>query len=184
METFNPRVPIDETKTYKVDKFLMLFKDIGGEHTFLPGGRFFVLHGKHLKLLVKKSASIEYDEDDDIVNENYNNTDFVKSKKKRDVCFLSTMTTRDTVIAHYKKIFFSRNKSSKSFEAFNNLCIKVRNQRYNNRLTFNYLVVKQIQCNRCQNKCVYEALKKFYNMESKCVDQLNRLIAQEYERRV
>ncbi|UYE99051.1 MAG: lef-2 [Betabaculovirus sp.] len=160
----------------------MLFKDIGGEHTFLPGGRYFLMLGKHLKLLVKKSASIEYDEEDDIMNENYNNTDFVKSKKKRDVCFLSTMTNRDTLIAHYNKIFFTHNKSSKSFEAFTNLCIKVRNKRYNNRLTFNYLVLKQLQCNQCQNKCVHEALKKFYFMESKCVGQVDRLIAQEDER--
>ncbi|UXX41839.1 lef-2 [Psilogramma increta granulovirus] len=175
METFNPRLPIDETKTYKVDKFLMQFNEIGGQHTFLPGGRYFVLYGKQLQLLLKKSASFEEDND--------TNANYVKSRKKKNVCFLSTMTSRNTLIAHYKEIFFTHKKSTKSFEAFNNLCIRVRNQRYNNRLTFNYLVIKQLQCDRCLNKCVHEALKRFYNMDNKCVNQIDRLIAQEYNER-
>lgn len=175
---FNPRLHIDETKTYIVDKLLMQFNDIGGEHTFLPGGRYFLMLGKRLKLLVEKSASFEDDDECD-TNKNFN---YVKSRKKKNVCFRATMNNRTALIAHYNKIFFTHNKSSKSFEAFTNLCIKVRNKRYNNRLTFNYLVLKQLQCNQCQNKCVHEALKKFYFMESKCVGQVDRLIAQEDER--
>nr|ARX71373.1 late expression factor 2 [Erinnyis ello granulovirus]ARX71503.1 late expression factor 2 [Erinnyis ello granulovirus] len=175
METFHPRIPIDATKTYKVDKFLMKFQSIGGEHTFLPGGRYFVMLGKQLKLLVEQSMSFEDDE----------TTECAISNKKKNVCFLSVLNSRDTIIAHYKRVLFNyHSKPTKSLEAFNNLCIKVRNKRYNNRLTFNYFVVKRLQCIQCQNKCVYEALRKFYNMESKCVNQVDRLIAQEHERGV
>lgn len=102
----------------------------------------------------------------------------VYSKKKMNACFLSTMNDRRALIEQYKKLFYSR-PNANTKQAFDNLCVRPRTKRYANRLSFNYLVVKNLQCESCVNKCVYDALKKFYLMDKKCVAQVDSLVAKE-----
>nr|AGS18796.1 LEF-2 [Pieris rapae granulovirus] len=168
-EIYHPRIPIDTSKTYKVDKFLRRWNDVGPNSAFLPGGRYFIISGKFLPMLVQKSPNFEEEEE----------TEIIMNKNKKNVCFLPFMHDRQMIIEKYKKLFYSGVNARKSEEAFKNLCIRVRLKRYSNRLSFNYLIVKQLQCSECKNKCVYNALKKFYNMESKCVAQLDDLLSRE-----
>ncbi|ABC61163.1 LEF-2 [Choristoneura occidentalis granulovirus] len=166
MEEYHPRVAIDETKTYKIDKFLRRFNNIGANNTFLPGGRYFVMSGKTLKMLVEKSPDFE---EEQLI---------IQDAKKRNVCFLGVLDDRNDLIGLYRKLFYT-NRNPKSLQAFNNLCVRVRKQRYTNRQCFNYLIVKQLQCKTCENACVYKALKNFYKQEKKCVAQVDNLIAKE-----
>lgn len=168
MECYHNNTIIQHHKIYKVDKFLRRWNDVGANTTFVSGGRYFVILGKNLELLIKRSA--EFEDEEEIT---------WKSKKKRNFCFLQVMNNRHALIEQYKKLFYTSPKPSKTQQAFNNLCIRPRKNRYNNRQSFNYLVYKQLQCQNCKNKCVFEALKTFYLMDSKCVSQLKSLFSKD-----
>ncbi|QOD39997.1 lef-2 [Matsumuraeses phaseoli granulovirus] len=168
LETFNPRHEIDVTKIYKVDFFLRRWKDVNPNCTFLPGGRYFVASGKSLKAMIERSFSLEEGDEQEVVTK----------RKKKDVCFLKILYNRRLVYEQYRKLFYSR-PNARTEEAFKNLYIRPRNKRYSNRQSFSYLIVKQLQCKNCQNQCVYEALKRFYMMDSKCVAEVDNLVTKE-----
>nr|ALN41958.1 lef-2 [Cnaphalocrocis medinalis granulovirus] len=52
------------------------------------------------------------------------------------------------------------------------MCERKRKNRYNDRLIFNYYVIKNFQCTNCNNSCIFNALKLYYKKDSKCVNQL------------
>nr|AUF82037.1 late expression factor-2 [Cryptophlebia leucotreta granulovirus] len=160
---FHPRLPVESDKIYKVDIFLMRWANINLNTSFLPGGRFFLVSGICLKNLIKKSKSFE------------EHKEMVYDVKKTNVCF-QTYTNREDIIKIYRKIFYSKS-NAKTEESFKKLCIRPRTNRYACRLSFNYLVVKRLQCCECNNICVYDALKLFYLMDSKCVKQVDNLVA-------
>nr|AAB64421.1 late expression factor 2 homolog lef-2 [Cydia pomonella granulovirus] len=163
-ETYHPRRAIDPPKLYKVDMFLRHWVNVNGNTAFLPGGRYFLVVGRCLLNLVEKSKSFE------------EHTKVEENAKKVKVCFEDCGGNREAIIAKFRKLFYSR-PNAKTEPSFNKLCVRPRRQRYACRLSFNFLVVKRLQCCRCDNKCVYDALKRFYKMDSKCVSQVDGLVA-------
>nr|UYX49667.1 LEF-2 [Darna trima granulovirus] len=166
-EQYNPRHAIEIDKMYCVDKLIGKWNDVGPNQKFLPGGRYFIIPGRNLQMLVK------------LENDYNNKQKTYKVNKKRNVCFVNSLTDRQAIIKQYEKIFYSRSYKLKSEPSFRNLCIRPRNKRYLNRRSFSYLVVKQLQCLKCNNVCVYDALKIFYLMDDKCVDEVNALADKE-----
>ncbi|AEB00317.1 lef-2 [Clostera anachoreta granulovirus] len=172
LEVYHPRRPVDRTKTYKVDVFMRRWVTVGPDVTFIQGGRYFVLSGKNLDVLVKKSPT--FDEEVSVYGTSSS------TSNKRDVCFLGCLGDRQALIDKYNKLFYSRTTGGlKSETAFKKLCVRPRRNRYANRLTFNYLIVKRLKCDACSNVCVYDALKMFYNMDDKCVAQVDDLVSRE-----
>ncbi|AKN80716.1 late expression factor 2 [Diatraea saccharalis granulovirus] len=168
MEVYNSRHTIDPKKMYKVDIFSRRWKGIDNNISFVPGGRYFITTGKMLQsLLTTQSTDFEEEEE---TKKNHN---------KKNVCFLNYIEDRNALIEKYKRLFFYYYKTNKSGIAFTKLCTRVRKERYANRLTFNFMVVKRVGCNVCKNKCVYDALKKFYLMDTKCIAEVDRLMLKE-----
>lgn len=163
-QIYNSCEPIDPTATYLVDFFERHWR-VSGATEFVPGGRFFVMYGRNLQALVKQDETA-------VSPPSYSNM------KKRNECFLAR-TKRVDIINAYQEIFYCRYPPPKTKTDFINLCVRVRNDRFQSRLRFSYLIVKSLQCKDCNNKCVYNALKIFYQNESKCVAEVDRLIAKE-----
>ncbi|AER41467.1 LEF-2 [Epinotia aporema granulovirus] len=126
------------------------------------------MYGRNLQALVKQAEQQAIA----APSPSSNNT------KKRNKCFL-TITNRTDIINSYEQLFYCRYPPPKTKTDFKNLCVRVRDDRFQNRLKFSYLVVKNLKCTKCNNKCIYDALKTFYKNEKKCVAEVDRLISKE-----
>ncbi|APO13918.1 LEF-2 [Plodia interpunctella granulovirus] len=171
METYHMRHPIDTKKTYRVDVFCKKWTGINGNSTFVVGGRYFITNGRALKAM--ESTATDFEEPE---------KKFETNRKKKEHCF-KALKTRQEIIDKYKNIFYQRPNANTESD-FKNICIKVRGSpthgtRFMNRVKFTCLVVKNLQCKACKNICVYDALKQFYCMDSKCVSQVDRYVSQQ-----
>lgn len=166
---FNPRHPIDPDQVYSVDIFCRNWTKVVDVYTqFEEGGVRFVANGRSLKYMMNKCPT--FDEDEEIAKKKY---------KKRVACF-KVIKRRNDVVDKYRSLFYSKSTEAKTYDDFQALIIRPRNKRFVNRLRFTFLVVKSLKCDECENnKCVYNALKLFYNHDKKCIDEVDRLVAKE-----
>lgn len=165
---FNPRGAVDPNATYLVDIFHRDWSKVLDVYTrFQPGGTHFIVRGSNLKFMVNKCPT--FDEQQEAQQRRY---------KQREVCFRETKK-RDDVAAKYQSLFY-RSTEAKTWPDFQALRSRPRNKRFANRLKFTFMVVKSLKCDQCPgNGCVYDALKRFYNNDKKCVDEVDRLVSKQ-----
>lgn len=160
---------IDTTKYYLVDVFSRDWRSVLDAYTiFVPGGLYFIVHGINLRSMIKQCPEqIEaYCVPGKVCN------------KKRDVCF-SHVISREEIVRLYKTLFY--NKPTNTSDAFQALCQRSRNHRYQYRMKFTYKIVKALRCTICPNsRCVYDALKLFYNNDKKCEREVDYTVSREH----
>ncbi|AJK91691.1 lef-2 [Spodoptera frugiperda granulovirus] len=147
---------------YLVDVFARDWRTVVDAYTiFVPGGLYFIVHGQCLKSMVKTCPA---DFEESMQPKSFGNNN---NRKKMDVCFTKALDSRQQVINIYNNIFYKR--PTNTTEDFLALCQRSRNNRYHNRMKFTFKVVKSLQCKSCvNNRCVYDALKLFYENDKKC----------------
>ncbi|AKN63313.1 lef-2 [Agrotis segetum granulovirus] len=171
---YNPRSSVEPRTRYMVDVFCRDWSSVLDAYTvFVQGGTHFLVNGKNLLQMIKQCPTLEESEQSTVGN-------IKKTKKKREICF-ETLKKRSDIIAKYRETFY-RFKDANTLPDFEALVQRPRNKRFGNRLKFSFLVIKNIQCKRCENNvCVYNALKSFYENDKKCVDEVDRLVIKEAE---
>ncbi|AAP85669.1 lef-2 [Adoxophyes orana granulovirus] len=168
METYTPNTSICPEKMYKIDIFMRKWQGVNLCSEFVEGGRYFVMFGKNLKILISKSKTFEE-----------HKTDKEKNRKrgKSNHCFLKYGNDRKELIKAYEKLMYQPSMKCNTKASFKNLCIRPRKNRYADRQKFSFFTLMRFKCNVCRDKCVHEALKIFYCRDDKCVKHVDDLVA-------
>lgn len=175
-ETFHPRRPVDPTKLYAVDFFDRNWKGVDSKTPFLPGGRYFLVHGRSLREMLKKCPTLDEEEEAAEADRCKRN-----ARRRINECFTG-LRTKEELVAAYTRLFYRRPREGNTEGDFKRLCVKSRGTpqhgpRYHNRLRFSFLVVNSLGCDRCNDKCVHAALKRFYGNDEKCAREVSGLVA-------
>ncbi|ABQ51975.1 lef-2 [Spodoptera litura granulovirus] len=171
MKVYNGTERIEPDTVYMVNVFLRDWSHVLDCYTvFAPGGTHFIAMGRNLQRMIALCPT--FDEVEALQNKNN------VQRKAKNTCFAG-VTNRNDVITRYREMFYQGDKQGvNTRQDFELLCQRPRTNRFGNRLKFTYKIIKSLMCDKCdKSACVYQALKMFYNNDSKCIKEVDYAVS-------